>query len=190
VCEDVADEGVHRRREVVGGGSHRQRQFHCLDLQPPPLVDGEGGPEVRPFHDDRRGVASLAQALPHRPSGLVDDLVDSPADRVDVGQQPVAVGPGQRLGVQPQCRQGGAQPVGEIGGGLTFGGQELADPPGQPVHRRPHLADLRRSGRGGAGGEVAAAQSVRRRGEVGDRPGEGPREPVGDHECEEQQDDP
>ena len=58
----------------------------------------------------------------------------------------------KRLGVQPQRGQRGAQPVDEVGGGLPLGGQQLADPAGQPVDRRRHLADL--------GGPVGVARAL------------------------------
>ena len=97
---------------------------------------------------------------------------------------------GQRLGVQPQGGQRRAQPVGQVGGGLALGGQQLADPAGQPV--RPPRRPSRTSG-GPAGVaravEVAAAQPVGGRRQVGDRPGQRAGQPVGDQQGEQQQDD-
>jgi hypothetical protein len=64
----------------------------------------------------------------------VDHLVDAAAQRVDGAEQPVPLGGGQALHLEPERGQGGAQPVGEVGGAFPLGGEQLADPPGQLVH--------------------------------------------------------
>ena len=154
------------------------------------LLLGQHRPEAHPFRDDGGRVAPGAQPLADRAPGLGDDLVDPLADGVDVLQQADAIVLRQRLDVQPQRGERGPQPVGEIGRGLALGGQELTDPPGQVVHGGRDTAHLGRSRGGRPGGQVAGAEPVRRRRQVGHRPGERAGQPVGHEQGQQEQDDP
>ena len=82
----------------------------------------------------------------------------------------------QRLGVQPQRGQRGAQPVRQVGDGLPLLAQQLADPPGQVVERAGDLADLERCRRVGRGrrGRRGPAGATPRPGRSSPGPGCGP----------------
>ena len=115
---------------------------------------------------DRSALARSAPARCGWP-GLAHHAVDAGFEPLDVLAQPLALG-GVRGGVdgQPQRGHRRTQPVREVGGGLPFGLEQLADPAGQLVERIADLTDLARTVGDDATIEIATAQVV---GDAGDR---------------------
>src|SRR5262249_44545800 len=178
VYENVAQQGIHARGQVVRADPHRYRYPADPVLHQPVLLLGQRRPDPYPRGDHR---ARVAEALAGAPAGGPDDVVDGALERVQVGTQPVTLAAVlQRLGVDAQRRQRGTQPVRQVGHGLPFPGEQLVDPPGEMVEPGADLAYLGRPAGPGARVEIPSGEMVYDLHDRAQRPDQCRAEPVRD----------
>src|SRR5215469_9508532 len=170
--EHVLKQDVDAGVEVWFWHPHRQMMRWDVYGHPPFLVLGERTPVRGSLHEHEPSVTGGAAATGARPSRLADDLVDGPGQRVYVADDPghellVAA---QQLGVDPQRGERCTQPVRQVGERLSFVGQQLTDPVGEPVETAAYLLDLRRSVDRGPCSQIAGAQLLGRDRDIAERP--------------------
>ena len=123
--------GLGRQRDVAARGPGRR---------PAPTRTSTRSPTTAVASHGRHPALAL------RAAGGADHRGERALERADVRADPLGLDRvAQRLGVQAQRGQRGAQPVREVGDGLAFLGDQLVDAVGQPVQRRADLGDLARS---------------------------------------------
>ena len=175
----------------AAGDADRQRAGGQVDGDRAALLLGQHRPEAHPLADDRGRVAAGAQrprGRGRRASEMTSSMPRLTASTSSSSRSRSAGGSASTS--SRSAVSGRAQPVRQVGGGLALGGQQLADPSGQPVHRRRRP----RAPPAGPAGVARAVRSplpepVRGRRQVGDRPGQRAGQPVGDEQRQQQQDD-
>jgi hypothetical protein len=181
VGQHVAEEGIEAGGEVIVGHGDRTRTVRELRLDPAILFFGQHRPERQPIPRHLAEVARHVLIGDRRSAGLADELGDCPFEFVDIGRQAVTLGRiGQRVAVQSQRRDRGAETVGEIGDQFAFGLQQLGDSVGQPVQGLADLDDLGRPGGLDPSRQVSPAQLLGGRGQLAHRQHDRAGQPIGD----------
>ena len=190
VGEDVLDQGIDHRPQLGGADPHPLCPVRRVDRGRPTLLVGEHLPVPRPVPDHCTQVGRR----PHPRLGGTAGLLDHPVDRlphpVDVGAQrrrlvPVA----ERLRLQPESGQWGAETVRQVGYGLPLGVEQPDQAMGQDIERLPDLRHLRRPRRVDPGFQVTPTQRAGRLGEGRHRPHDLPSQPVGGDDGDDHQED-
>ena len=186
VREHVAEQYVQAGGQVRSGQPDRHRLVRDLDRHLPVLVVGQHGPERGPFRGDLHGVAGAGPVT--TAPGVLDQRGHRLLQGLHAGGEPaVGVTVVGGLGLQPQRRQRGAQPVRQVGEGLPVLPDQLADPARQVVQAAGHLADLVRAGRVSPGLQVPVGQPLGHPGQLGDGPGDRAGQPDSDGHAEREQ---
>ena len=110
--ENVAQQGVYRRDDVGSGDREVDGVVGAQYPRISPMIFCEHGPEREPIGEDVNEVGLLHRPRRRGAAGAEDDGVDLGVEGLDGLAHPVGDGTGgQRVGVEPQCGQRGAQPV-------------------------------------------------------------------------------
>src|SRR5215472_2122993 len=120
------------------------RALGVLDKRPP---------EFCPLRDHHPGLAHRLIAGTGRAASVLDDLANRALNDADIVKQlGLSGGVTQRLGVDAQRGERGAQAVRQVGDGLPLVGKQLANTRRQVVQPGAHAADLGGARQGGSGG--------------------------------------
>ena len=142
MVEHVAEQRVDRRREL--GAIARDHMGRTVDVEREltALVVRERRPELHTLAHELGDVAR-AQTGPHGSPGFVDQLVDDSLELVGISAHTLgAVALGERIGVKPERRERGAQPMGQVGDALALCCEQLLHRPASVLKRPADLGDL------------------------------------------------